>query len=69
MSHVNDSKVEFDAHKDRHEHLGHGHIGTDGIRACVKHPVFDTLPLILETEDGPERLEDVRLLKEFRARI
>lgn len=65
MSHVNDSKVEFDAHKDRHEHLGHGHIGADGIRTFVQSQALNNLPLILETEDGPERLEDVRLLHRF----
>ena len=65
MSHVNDSKVKLGEHKDRHEHIGHGHIGTDGIRAFVQHSMLDNLPLILETEDGPERAEDVRLLKAY----
>ncbi|MBI4434852.1 deoxyribonuclease IV [Candidatus Uhrbacteria bacterium] len=65
MSHVNDSKVELGAHKDRHEHIGHGHIGAAGICAFVQHPVLNNLPLILETEDGPERTEDVRLLKAY----
>ncbi len=69
MSHVNDSKVELGAHKDRHEHIGHGHIGADGIRAFVQSRALDNLPLIIETEDGPERAEDVRLLKEFRGNI
>lgn len=66
MSHVNDSKVKLGEKKDRHEHIGHGHIGADGIRAFVQSQALNNLPLILETEDGPERLEDVRLLKEFR---
>lgn len=65
MSHVNDSKVGLGEHKDRHEHIGHGMIGTAGLRAVVSHPLFRDLPLILETEDGG-RPEDVRLLKEFR---
>lgn len=65
MSHVNDSKVALGEHKDRHEHIGHGHIGTDGIRAFVQSQALNNLPLILETEDGPERLEDVQLLRRF----
>ena len=69
MSHVNDSKVELGAHRDRHEHIGHGHIGTNGIRAFVQHRMLDNLPLILETKDGSDRAEDVRLLKEFRGSI
>ncbi|MBI4142727.1 deoxyribonuclease IV [Candidatus Uhrbacteria bacterium] len=64
MSHVNDSKVELGAHKDRHEHIGRGHIGTTGIRAFVQSSTLDNLPLILETEDEG-REEDVRLLKKF----
>ncbi|MFH1098367.1 MAG: deoxyribonuclease IV [Candidatus Uhrbacteria bacterium] len=65
MSHINDSKIELGEHKDRHEHIGRGLIGADGIRAVVSHPAFRDLPLILETEDDG-REEDVRLLKEFR---
>lgn len=68
MSHINDSKVELGEHKDRHEHIGHGHIGAAGIRAFVQNRALDNLPLILETEDGPERTEDVLLLKEFLSR-
>lgn len=65
MSHINDSKVELGAQKDRHEHIGKGHIGIDGIRAVVQHPAFRGLPLILETEDEG-READVQLLKSFR---
>ncbi|MBI4433930.1 deoxyribonuclease IV [Candidatus Uhrbacteria bacterium] len=68
MSHVNDSKVELGQQKDRHEHIGKGHIGADGIRAVVQHPAFHNLPLILETEDEG-REEDVRLLKMFRDHV
>lgn len=64
MSHVNDSKVALGEHKDRHEHIGYGQLGQDGIRAIVTHPAFRNLPLILETEtEGRE--EDVRLLRAF----
>jgi deoxyribonuclease IV len=72
-SHCNDSKVEFEAHKDRHEHLGHGHIGADAFKYIVKYPKLQHLDLILETpfddEGGPKdgtRSEDIALLKKYR---
>ncbi|MBM7569644.1 deoxyribonuclease IV [Aquibacillus albus] len=47
--HVNDSKNEQGAHKDRHENIGFGHIGFDALRYVVHHPQLDDLPKILET--------------------
>lgn len=65
-SHCNDSKIEFNGHKDRHEHLGKGHIGLDGFKAIVAHPKLQHLDLILETPwDGPID-EDLKKLKKFR---
>ncbi|TAK04165.1 deoxyribonuclease IV [Patescibacteria group bacterium] len=66
MSHCNDSLVDFEAHKDRHEHLGKGKIGLKGFQAIVSHPKIQHLDLILETpwDDGVG--EDLRLLKGFR---
>jgi deoxyribonuclease-4 len=37
MSHINDSKPEFGSHRDRHEHLGEGKIGKDGIKAILEY--------------------------------
>ncbi len=70
-SHCNDSKVEFNAHKDRHQHLGHGLIGADAFQYIVSHPKLQHIDLILETpfddEDEPgSREEDIALLKKFR---
>lgn len=47
--HVNDSKNERGAHKDRHENIGFGHIGFDALRYIVHHPQLTELPKILET--------------------
>ncbi len=65
-SHCNDSMVDFDAHKDRHEHLGKGKIGLDGFEAIVAHPKLKHLDLLLETpwDGGVEA--DLALLKKFR---
>jgi deoxyribonuclease-4 len=47
--HVNDSKNERGAMKDRHENIGFGHIGFDALSSIVHHPDFATIPKILET--------------------
>lgn len=47
--HINDSKNECGAHKDRHANIGHGHIGFDILNAIVNHPKLEKLPKILET--------------------
>ena len=47
--HLNDSKNDCGAAKDRHEKLGQGHIGPDALRALVTHPLLQNRPFILET--------------------
>jgi deoxyribonuclease IV len=64
--HLNDSKVEFGANKDRHENIGDGTIGAEGLAALVGHPDLQGLPAILEVPgdgDGP-RAEDVAKARE-----
>jgi deoxyribonuclease-4 len=59
--HLNDSKVAFGANRDRHENIGDGTIGTQGLAALLGHPDLQGLPAILEVPgagDGP-RAEDV----------
>ncbi|ALX48103.1 deoxyribonuclease IV [Lentibacillus amyloliquefaciens] len=47
--HVNDSKNERGAHKDRHENIGFGHIGFEALHYVINHPQLKELPKILET--------------------
>jgi deoxyribonuclease-4 len=47
--HLNDSKNPMEAHKDRHEQLGEGHIGKDALEAVITHPALQGKPFILET--------------------
>lgn len=47
--HVNDSKNERGAGKDRHENIGFGYIGFDALHNIVHHPDFEEIPKILET--------------------
>ena len=52
--HLNDSKNELCSHKDRHEKLGEGMLGTDALRAIVQHPLLQNRPFILETPNDDE---------------
>ncbi len=47
--HINDSKNEKGAGKDRHENIGFGYIGFDALNYIVNHPDFMDIPKILET--------------------
>lgn len=47
--HINDSKNERGAHKDRHENIGYGHIGFETLNNIVNHEKLKDVPKILET--------------------
>lgn len=47
--HISDSKNERNAHKDRHENFGKGHIGATALMQVIRDPRFETVPKILET--------------------
>ena len=47
--HVNDSKNENGAHKDRHENFGFGHIGFDKLINVIYNEKLENIPKILET--------------------
>jgi deoxyribonuclease-4 len=59
--HLNDSKVELGANRDRHENVGEGSIGAEGLGVFISHPALVELPAILEVPgDGHgARAEDV----------
>ena len=60
--HINDSKNERGAHKDRHENIGIGTIGFDNLIKVIYNKRLDGIPKILETpyigdtDDSKERL-------------
>jgi deoxyribonuclease IV len=61
--HVNDSKVVLGANRDRHQNLGEGTIGGEGLAALLGHPRLQALPAILEVPgdgDGPRAKDLVR---------
>lgn len=47
--HINDSKNPREAHKDRHENFGKGHIGADTLMQVIRDARFENIPKILET--------------------
>lgn len=55
--HLNDSMNGLGSHKDRHEKIGKGNIGTNAFAAIVTHPRLGQLPFFLET---PNDLEGYR---------
>ena len=68
ISHCNDSKVELNARKDRHEHIGKGFIGRAGFEALFREPRIKHLNWYLETEHDFVK-EDIATLKEIRAAV
>jgi deoxyribonuclease-4 len=49
LIHLNDSKGEVSSFIDRHDHIGKGKIGLQGLRRLLNHPLYSDVPLILET--------------------
>ncbi len=56
--HLNDAKGTLGGHLDRHEHIGEGEIGRDGMRAILNHPKLKNLPFILETPEVETKIAD-----------
>ena len=55
MIHLNDTKADLGSRMDRHEHLGAGQIGPEGLAAFLRHPLLARTAFIIETpgmEDG-----------------
>lgn len=49
LLHLNDTEVPLGSRKDRHWHIGKGHIGLQGFRNIVNDPRLSDLPGIMET--------------------
>ncbi len=65
LIHFNDSKKDYNSKVDRHEHIGEGRIGKEGLKRFLNHPALKSVPIVLETpkkNDG----DDIRNLKVVR---
>ena len=67
--HVNDSMKELGSRKDRHEHIGKGHIGVEGFRFLMNDPRLYAVPKILETDKSEDMHEDVENMNLLRSLI
>lgn len=64
--HMNDSKNPFASHKDRHEKIGEGSLGTETFCQIINHPLLAGIPIYLETPnelDGYAR--EIQMLRDM----
>ena len=68
MMHLNDSKKGLGSGIDRHEKIGQGMIGLEGIANVINHGALKDLPFVLETPvDGYlEYGEEIRVVRQLR---
>jgi deoxyribonuclease-4 len=59
--HLNDSKGGLGSNLDRHEHIGLGSIGVEGITAFLNHQAIQALPVIMETPIDATRGDEQNL--------
>lgn len=66
--HINDSMNPLGSHKDRHQKIGQGYIGTDAFARIINHPALRNLPFYLETPNElPGYADEIAMLKELRS--
>lgn len=61
LIHLNDAKDKLGAHRDRHEHIGRGKIGQEGMKRIINHPQLRNIPFILETPKDSENADKINL--------
>lgn len=62
--HLNDSKNPLGSHKDRHEKIGEGMIGTSALLSFLRSPRLSDIPFCLETPNDPDGYAaEIKLLR------
>ena len=63
--HLNDSKGELNSNLDRHNHIGLGEIGNEGLSEVVRTMNKNNIPIVLETpiDDTRDDFENIRKAK------
>ncbi|MFP4113854.1 MAG: deoxyribonuclease IV [Spirochaetales bacterium] len=61
--HLNDSMTGLGSRKDRHERIGAGEIGLEGLASFVRDPRLEEVPFILETTDPDLWKDEIALLR------
>jgi deoxyribonuclease IV len=67
--HLNDAKKPLGSRVDRYDHIGQGVIGLEAFRLLVNDPRLRHIPMVLETEKGPDGAEDRMNLATLRGLI
>jgi len=67
LIHLNDAKGDLASKLDRHEHIGLGAIGVEGMRSVLLHPGLCAVPCICETpvDDRRGDADNVRFVREL----
>ena len=64
--HINDSKNPYESHKDRHEKIGEGSIGTEAFERIINHEKLRDLLFFLETPNDLDGYRaEIALLREL----
>ncbi|MDD2679568.1 MAG: deoxyribonuclease IV [Candidatus Omnitrophica bacterium] len=61
LIHLNDAYGKLASHYDRHDHIGKGAIGLEGMRRIINHPKLKNIPMILETPKDNEKSDALNL--------
>lgn len=64
LIHLNDTKSEYSSNLDRHENIGDGKIGLEGLRHIIRYGIYYKIPLILETPDNYE--QEIKLINKVK---
>jgi deoxyribonuclease-4 len=67
--HLNDSARDLGSRIDRHAHIGKGTLGLVPFRFLLNDPRFWGIPMVLETEKGPDMAEDKENLAVLRSLV
>ncbi|HZD18237.1 MAG TPA: deoxyribonuclease IV [Actinomycetota bacterium] len=68
LVHANDAAFERGSRRDRHEHIGEGHIGPEGFFEILRRPEVRDVSLVVETRGGAEEhARDVAVLRRLAA--
>lgn len=65
--HFNDSLSVLGSHVDRHQHIGKGNIGSEGLKRIINHPKLGKAAFIMETpkNTGKDDKMNIRLVKKM----
>jgi deoxyribonuclease IV len=65
--HLNDSRTPLGSHRDRHELIAEGTLGSAPFRRIMSDRRFHNIPKLIETPKGDGTANDIRMLRRLRA--